>query len=135
MADGRPWYREPETFIAVAALVISISAVAVGLYEAALQRRHDRAEVWPHVEITTYTSPTGATLSVENSSIGPALIKSIVTVDGRRAHDWKDVLTTLLGHAPRLRLRVLAAERLSHRPSYEMEHVDHCPAQADGDDF
>jgi hypothetical protein len=25
--------------------------VVVGLYEEALQRRHDRAEVWPHVEI------------------------------------------------------------------------------------
>jgi len=33
MSDDRPWYREPETFIAVAALVVSISAVAVGIYE------------------------------------------------------------------------------------------------------
>jgi len=31
MSDDRPWYREPETFIAVAALVVSISAVAVGI--------------------------------------------------------------------------------------------------------
>jgi hypothetical protein len=55
-----PWYREPETFIAVAALVVSVSAVAVGLYEARLQRTHDRAEVWPHVEISTFVTPTGA---------------------------------------------------------------------------
>lgn len=47
MKGDRPWYREPETFIAVAALVVSVSAVAVGLYEAQLQRAHDRAEVWP----------------------------------------------------------------------------------------
>lgn len=101
MSDGRPWYREPETFIAVAALVVSISAVAVGLYEAALQRRHDRAEVWPHVEITTFTSLNGATLSVENTGIGPALIKSVVvTVDGKRTRDWNEVLTALLGHTP-----------------------------------
>ena len=101
MSDGRPWYREPETFIAVAALVVSVSAVVVGLYEAALQRQHDRAEVWPHLEVTTFTMRTGATLSVENTGIGPALVKSIVvTVDGKRAHNWNEVLTTLLGHAP-----------------------------------
>jgi hypothetical protein len=101
MADGRPWYREPETFVALAALVVSVSAVVVGIYEAALQRRHDRAEVWPHLEITTYTMPKGATLSVENTGIGPALIKAIVvTVDGKRAHNWDEVLTTLLGHPP-----------------------------------
>src|SRR5438552_4266118 len=52
MNGDRPWYREPETFIAVAALVVSVSPVAVGLYEAKLQRAHDRAEVWPHVEIS-----------------------------------------------------------------------------------
>jgi hypothetical protein len=101
MSGGRPWYREPETFIALTALVVSVSAVAVGIYEAALQRRHDRAEVWPHLELSTFTTPNGASLSVENTGIGPALIKSVVvTVDGKRAHNWTDVLTTLLGHAP-----------------------------------
>src|SRR5689334_7207343 len=101
MSEGRPWYREPETFIAVAALVVSVSAVAVGLYEAALQRKHDRAEVWPHLEITTYTMLSGAKLSVDNTGIGPALIKSIVvTVDGKPVHDWNEVLTQLLGHSP-----------------------------------
>ena len=101
MSEGRPWYREPETFIASAALIVSVSAVVVGFYEAALQRKHDRAEVWPHLEVTTYTMPKGATLSVENTGIGPALIKSIVvTVDGKRTHSWNEVLTALLGHAP-----------------------------------
>lgn len=101
MADGRPWYREPETFIALAALIVSVSAVAVGMYEAALQRRHDRAEVWPHLELTTFTTTNGATLSVSNTGIGPALIKSVViTVDGKRVRHWDEALTALLGHAP-----------------------------------
>lgn len=101
MPEDRPWYREPETFIALAALVVSVSAVAVGIYEAALQRRHDRAEVWPHLELSTFTTPNGASLSVENTGIGPAIIKSVViTVDGKRAGHWDDVLTMLLGHAP-----------------------------------
>jgi hypothetical protein len=99
--EGRPWYREPETFVAVAALIVSVSAVAVGIYEAALQRRHDRAEVWPHVEITTFVMPNGAALAVENTGIGPAIIKSMtVTVDGRPTRNWNDVLRALLGHDP-----------------------------------
>lgn len=57
MSDDRPWYREPETFIAIAALIVSVSAMVVGIYEAALQRAHDRAEVWPHVELDTFTNP------------------------------------------------------------------------------
>ena len=101
MADDRPWYREPETFIAVAALVVSVSAVVVGLYEASLQRRHDRAEVWPHLEISTFTTLQGVALRLDNTGIGPALVKSItVTVDGKSQHSWDEPLTTLYGHEP-----------------------------------
>lgn len=41
MATERRWYAEPETFVAIAALTVSISAVVVGIYEASLQRHHD----------------------------------------------------------------------------------------------
>src|SRR2546429_157304 len=96
MKGDRPWYREPETFIAVAALVVSVSAVAVGLYEAQLQRAHDRADVWPHVEISTFVTPKGASLFVENTGLGPAIIKSVVvTVDGKPRRSWDDVLRAL----------------------------------------
>lgn len=98
-AGPRPWYSEPETFIALTALVVSISAVAVGLYEAALQRRHDRAEVWPHLEIQTFTYPTGAAIYLENTGIGPAIVTFVdVTVDGKPAHNWPEVVTQWLGH-------------------------------------
>src|SRR5690349_8061453 len=96
MQGDRRWYREPETFIAVTALVVSISAVAVGLYEAQLQRAHDRAEVWPHVEISTFVTPRGASLLVENTGLGPAIIKSVVvTVNGKPRRSWEDVLRAL----------------------------------------
>lgn len=96
---GRPWYREPETFIALAALVVSVSAVAVGLYEAALQRRHDRAEVWPHLEIETFTRPTGAVVYLDNTGIGPAIVQQIVVrLDGRHVNSWHTVVDSLLGH-------------------------------------
>lgn len=100
MSDERPWYREPETFIALAALVVSLSAVAVGIYEASLQRAHDRAEVWPHVEVGTFTTPTDATVYLENTGVGPAVINSIiVTVDGKPRRNWEEVVTALFGDA------------------------------------
>ena len=101
MPDNRPWYREPESFIAIAALIVSLSAVTVGVYEAWLQRAHDRAEVWPHVEISTFITPRGASLYLENTGLGPAIIRSVVvSVDGKPQHDWNEVLRTLEGREP-----------------------------------
>ncbi len=100
--ETRAWYKEPETFIALAALVVSVSAVAVGLYEASLQREHDRNEVWPHVEIGTYTSSQTASIAVANTGIGPAVIDNIlVSVDGRAKRNWKEVLGALTGSTPK----------------------------------
>ncbi len=102
MADTRPWYLEPETFIAMAALIVSVSAVVVGIYEASLQREHDRNEVWPHVQVGTFTSGQSASVTVENAGIGPAVVDNIVvTVDGKSKSDWGDVLTALTGSLPK----------------------------------
>lgn len=98
MSDAQAWYRQPETFIAVAALVVSISAVVVGIYEASLQRAHDRAEVWPHLELETFITPEDASLYLENTGIGPAVVQSVdVAVDGRRRRNWEEVVRALVG--------------------------------------
>lgn len=97
----RRWYTEPETFVAIAALIVSVSAVVVGIYEASLQRNHDRAEVWPHVEIQVFTKQTGGEIDLENSGIGPAIVQSVtVTADGKPMSTWHDVLRTLNGADP-----------------------------------
>src|SRR3954464_193070 len=97
MAGDRPWYREPETFIAVAALIVSVTAVVVGIYEAQLQRTHDRAEVWPHLEISTFIEPQGAALKLTNTGLGPAIVHTIaVSVDGKPQRNWDEALETLL---------------------------------------
>jgi hypothetical protein len=115
MTARRRWYLEPETFVGVAALIVSITAVAVGLYGASLQRKHDRAEVWPHVEFLVTTSPEGATLAVENTGIGPAIIKSVVvTVDGQPQRNWNDVLHTLVNAAPEFTQHVTVHTVVDH---------------------
>lgn len=108
----KPWYREPETFIALAALVVSVSAVAVGIYEASLQRAHDRAEVWPHLELSTYVMSKGAELRLENSGIGPAVVHSIVvSVDNRPRRDWAEVIAAITGKQPDVLENSTAADR------------------------
>jgi hypothetical protein len=96
MADR--WYRQPETFIALSALVVSLSAVVVGVYEATLQREHDRAEVWPNVELAVFTRPNGAVLYLDNTGIGPAIVKQVVvTLDGRPVPNWSEAINGLVG--------------------------------------
>ena len=97
--DASPWYRQPETFIAFAALIVSVSAVVVGVYEASLQRAHDRAEVWPHLELETFVEPKGASVYLENTGIGPGIVQSmVVTVDGHPERNWDEVVAALEGH-------------------------------------
>ncbi|HEY4132760.1 MAG TPA: hypothetical protein VGM50_19255 [Gemmatimonadaceae bacterium] len=62
--------------IAIAAVFTSVVAVALGAYSAYLQRAHDRAEVWPRVEIGLWESPKVAVIQVLNTGIGPARIES-----------------------------------------------------------
>src|SRR4051794_25905757 len=101
MPNPRPWYREPESFIAVAALLVSLTTAALGGYEAYLQRAHDRAEVWPHLEIATYTKPTGAVIYLDNTGIGPGIVEQfVVSVDGRPMQNWPAVVEQLSGKAP-----------------------------------
>jgi hypothetical protein len=101
MSVDRPWYREPETFIALAALVVSVTAVVVGVYEAALQRKHDVAEVWPHLEISTWISDRDATVRLDNTGLGPGIVNSVtVAVDGRPQRNWDEVLRAWYGREP-----------------------------------
>lgn len=87
--------------VGFAAILISVCAVAVGGYEAYLQRKHDRAQVWPHLELTLTSGPTGAELQVINAGIGPAVVRSVnVLVDGRPTAGWQDVFKSMLNHPP-----------------------------------
>jgi len=95
------WYTKPDMIVALSAILISLCTVAVSGYEAWLQRHHDRAEVWPHVELSLVNTPEQSTLSIENTGIGPAVIESFtVTVDGKVVRNWSGALAAVLGSAP-----------------------------------
>lgn len=99
--ESRRWYTMPDMIVALSAALISLCTFAVSGYEAWLQRHHDRAEVWPHVELSLVNTPEESTLSIDNTGIGPAIIKSMtVTVDGKAVRNWGDALIAVLGRAP-----------------------------------
>ncbi len=87
--------------VGIGALVVSVCAVAIGGYEAYLQRKYDRASVWPRLELTTSIGPDAVKLELVNSGLGPALVEyAAVSVDGKPTRDWADALERVLGRAP-----------------------------------
>src|SRR6185312_16604312 len=61
----------------------------------------DRAEVWPRLEISTWSTDSTVHVDLNNTGLGPGLVKSIeVDVDGRPRRSWDDVLAVLFGHVP-----------------------------------
>ena len=101
MSETRKWYTEPESFVAIAALIVSVSALGVGSTRRDSSGQHDRAEVWPHVEIGLFVDDSGAKLKVENTGLGPGVVESIeVRIDGKAQHNWRGILQDLVGDSP-----------------------------------
>jgi hypothetical protein len=58
--------------------------------------------VWPHLEIEAFTTQDGANVLVENTGLGPAVVKSItVALDDKPQLTWRAVLDGLLGDSTR----------------------------------
>jgi len=85
--------------MAILAVIISIGAFAVSVYEArimkdqqAIMQSQQKASVWPFLEADVKfdfdSSRSTAILDIKNNGVGPARIKSFfVTIDGKRVED------------------------------------------------
>ncbi len=83
---------------AIAAGIVSISALTVSVYEAYLQRQEQRVAVWPIVEHWTSYSDDEFSISVANKGIGPAVIHDLdVFVAGQSMTSWDQVFGEALG--------------------------------------
>lgn len=60
-----------------AALILSIFALGVALFEANTQRVQQRAEIWPYARIEQGFSQNGYEIRILNKGVGPALIRQI----------------------------------------------------------
>ncbi|MBV6653605.1 MAG: hypothetical protein KI786_07615 [Mameliella sp.] len=75
------------------ALVISVLALFVSVYEAQLIRDQQKAMVWPYLTVTSNYSGKGFAFEANNNGVGPALIKSIeVRYQGNPVENFDDLL-------------------------------------------
>lgn len=87
-----------DRILSLCAIVAAVAAVAVSVYEARIDRAHQRVSVWPYV--SQYNSNEGGSYLrvVSNVGLGPALVRSFqVRVDGRTVRSWSEAITALTG--------------------------------------
>jgi hypothetical protein len=86
---------------AIAAGIISLSALSVSLYEAYLMRMESRVAVLPILETWSFHGSEGFGVNVANKGIGPAMIRSVeVSRDGAAARSWAAVYEGVLEGDP-----------------------------------
>lgn len=125
---------EPQMFVGLAALLVSVCAVIVSIYGAALDRQAARASVWPHVELNLSVGDTEAIFDLLNTGVGPAQIDDIaITVSGRQANGWNAVWAVLLDKAPTAYAISTASERVL--PAGGQIRMLHLPREALPPDF
>lgn len=83
---------------ALAAGLVSVSALSVSIYEAYLQRQEQRVSVWPIIEFWSSYSDEGFAVRLANKGIGPGEIKNVrVTYRGQPQQSWRAVFEPVLG--------------------------------------
>lgn len=63
--------------LSVIAIVISLSALGVSVFEVTSIKDSQKASVWPYLEITQNYSADGFKVTVTNKGIGPALLGNV----------------------------------------------------------
>lgn len=97
--DEATGFRVPSASMvtAIAAGIISLSALGVSLYEAYLMRMDSRAAVLPILETWSSHGGEGFSVSVANKGIGPALIRSVEpSREGGAATSWLELYGNVL---------------------------------------
>jgi hypothetical protein len=93
-----PRRRDPEFWIALAALGVSGLAMLSSLVQVGVQRNQERAMVWPHVTAGPSFSDRGYALEARNKGLGPALVRQVqLQLDGRDVANVPALMDALLG--------------------------------------
>ncbi|WP_350285615.1 hypothetical protein [uncultured Croceitalea sp.] len=78
------------------ALIISVLALVVSIYEANLLKAQQKATVWPYLTISQNYNSEGFSLYGLNNGTGPALVSSVsVRYNNKTVTDYQDLLVKL----------------------------------------
>ena len=87
---------KPDTWIALSAVIVSLAALLLTMYQAYLSRRVAILGVRPRLWVASANSPGEYSIAVTNHGLGPAVIQTYeLSVDGLRATSWHDALRRL----------------------------------------
>lgn len=112
---------------ALAAGIVSLSALTVSIYEAYLMREQQAASVLPIIDFwAAYSTDHSYSLNLANKGLGPAFIKHItVDVDGAPARSWGEVTKFLTGRRVALSESALIGSVLAPGEAGEMLSINH----------
>lgn len=79
----------PGGVLSIIAIVISLSALGVSVFEVTSLKDQQKASVWPYLEVSTSYSGEGFEVTVSNKGIGPALLGDITLT-----HKGEDITST-----------------------------------------
>jgi hypothetical protein len=112
---------------ALAAGIVSLSALTVSIYEAYLMREQQAASVLPIIDFwAAYSTDHSYSLNLANKGLGPAFVKHIsVSVDDTPTRSWVEVVRELTGRQIPLSESALIGSVLAPGEAGAMVAVNH----------
>lgn len=81
-----------QTLVGLSAIILSVCALGVSIYQAQIMRETQRATVWPFIEILPSNNNGESSLGIYNKGIGPAMIKTVsLKVDDKPFKNWRQL--------------------------------------------
>ncbi len=90
--------RNSTPILSIVAIVMSIGALLVSVFEVSAIRDEQRIQVWPYIEVTTNYSSEGFKLLAINKGIGPARVRTVeLTFDGQPVDNLDQLIVDTIG--------------------------------------
>lgn len=106
---------DPAILMSALALLVSVGALFVAIFEASVQRAQQRAEVWPYVEFGTSFTGEGFAIQLVNKGAGPARVRGMdLLVDGKPVGDALSLVAAVAGPDTTIGYDVISTARISN---------------------
>lgn len=91
---------DPEKLIAYSALILSLCAIVIAVYEVSILEEQKHAAVWPRLFIARNTGMDTHEVVIKNAGVGPAQILAVeVRVEGKPMRTWNEAVEAVTGEA------------------------------------
>jgi hypothetical protein len=93
-SSGKTFTIRPEMFIAVFAVIISMSTLVVYIYQSNLMKQQQKMAVWPYLIYGPSWGEDYLIINLTNKGIGPAIIKEVrCSFEGQALDDLHWIMT------------------------------------------